>query len=428
MSTISSRSSSEKQSESAGGSAGGYDVEQTVRERYSAGAQALEPMLCCPATGQYDATYLSVLPTEILERDYGCGDPSQYVGEGEVVVDLGSGAGKICYILSQKVGQSGQVIGVDMNDEMLGLARGYQAEVSGKIGYDNVRFCKGRIQDLALDLDAAQAYLDEHPICGVEDITTYDAHCQAMRKSEPMIGSDSVDVVVSNCVLNLVKPEEKVQLFAEIFRVLKRGGRAVISDIVCDERPTDAIMNDPEMWSGCIAGAFVEDEFLKMFEDAGFYGVEILSRQAEPWHVIDGVEFRSMTIRAYKGKQGPCMERRQAVVYHGPWKQVMDDDGHTLYRGKRMAVCDKTYQIYTDAKGPYAGQLIGIEPSEMVALDEATEFDCRRNAVRQASEMKGATVNGAGGESRGATRSMNVLAAGDSEVCCGTGEGSSGCC
>ena len=89
-----------------------YDIEQSVRDRYADGARVAQPLLCCPSDG-YDDRYLTILPDEIVEKDYGCGDPTRYVNEGEVVVDLGSGAGKNCYIIAQKVGSLGQVIGVD---------------------------------------------------------------------------------------------------------------------------------------------------------------------------------------------------------------------------------------------------------------------------------------------------------------------------
>lgn len=214
--------------------------------------------------------------------------------------------------------------------------------------------------------------------------------CERLRIERPLIASDSIDVLVSNCVLNLVKPQDKVQLFQEMFRVLKPGGRAVISDVVCDEDPTPAILNDPELWSGCISGAFREDRFLEMFGETGFYGMEILNRQQKPWHVIDGIEFQSMTVRAYKGKEGAGWEGKQAVVYKGPWSRVTDDDGHTYQRGKRMAVCKKTFQILTRHGSLYARDMVGLEPAYEVEPDKPEPFDCSRdNTVRHPKELKG---------------------------------------
>ena len=382
----------ESETAAVGGNATTRHLEAEVLDRYARGAERVEPALCCPIEG-YDPAALALLPREIIEKDYGCGDPSRWAREGETVLDLGSGGGKVCYILSLKVGPSGRVIGVDFNDAMLALARKYQGEMALRLGHDNVRFVKGRIQDLALDLDALDRYLAAHPVRSASDMLRLENESERLRRERPLIGSDSIDLVVSNCVLNLVKTEQKRRLFDEIFRVLRRGGRAVISDIVCDEPPTDRIMNDPELWSGCIAGVFVEHEFLEMFERAGFHGVEILARSPEPWRVIDGVEFRAMTVRAYKGKQGPCMDHGQAVVYRGPWKYVTDDDGHTYFRGRRMAVCEKTFHLLTDAAGPYGPTMIGLQPRVPIDAANARPFDCRDNAVRDPRTMKGATYH-----------------------------------
>ena len=384
-----------------------YDIESAVLSRYEDGARQQQPSLCCPT--EYEGNYTEILPEEIIAKDYGCGDPTRYVNEGETVVDLGSGAGKNCYILAQKVGQSGKIIGVDFNDEMLTLARKYQGEMADKLGYGNTEFVKGKIQDLKLPLAKLQGWLEANPVTSVDKIGEYEAQCDRLRQKEPLIADNTVDVVISNCVLNLVRPQDKKQLFGEIFRVLKRGGRAVISDIVCDEDPTPTITNDPDLWSGCIAGAFREDLFLKMFEDAGFYGVEILKREETPWQVIDGVEFRSMTVRAYKGKEGICLERKQSVVYKGPWKQVIDDDGHVFCRGERMAVCDKTYNIMTSCCSPYAEDVIGIKPYENIPLEEAAVFNCKTKAIRHARESKGSEYN---------------LTASSSDECCSPGD----CC
>ncbi|MDJ0579872.1 methyltransferase domain-containing protein [Crocosphaera sp.] len=368
-----------------------YDIEKTVLDRYQEGAKVQQPSLCCPT--EYEGNYLEILPQEIIEKDYGCGDPTRYVNEAETVLDLGSGTGKNCYILAQKVGKSGQVIGVDFNDEMLKIARKYQQNIAEKIGTHNTKFVKGKIQDLTLNLDLVAGWLKDHPIQSVDDLTKFESECDRFRKDNPLIADNSIDVVISNCVLNLVKPNDKQQLFEELYRVLKRGGRAVISDIVCDEDPTQNILNDPDLWSGCIAGAFREDQFLKMFEDVGFYGVEILKREEKPWQVIDGVEFRSMTIRAYKGKEGPCLERKQSIIYKGPWKQVQDDDGHTFCRGERMAVCDKTYQILTRTESPYQQDIIGVSPYQEIPLEEATEFSCKNKAIRHPKETKGSNYH-----------------------------------
>jgi arsenite methyltransferase len=382
-----------------------FNVDEAVRTRYSNAANQAEAALCCPV--DYDPKYLEAIPQEILERDYGCGDPSRHVRQGEVVLDLGSGGGKICYIAAQIVGESGRVIGVDCNEEMLALARRYQDEVGSKLGFHNVEFRKGKIQDLKLNLELLDGYLKERPVSTSSDWLQLEEHAHHLRESDPLIADQSVDVVVSNCVLNLVRTEDRKQLFEEMFRVLKRGGRAVVSDIVSDEPIPEHLQKDARLWSGCMSGAFEEFAFTEAFEDPGFYGIEILSRQEQPWAVVEGIEFRSVTLRAYKGKDGPCLDRKQAVIYHGPWKAVYDDDGHKLLRGQRIAVCDKTFNIYS--KNPYKDQFTFIPPTQPVPLDEAKPFSCHGAPIRLPQESKGEQTD------------MTILPSSD---CCGPGD----CC
>ncbi|MEM1061093.1 MAG: methyltransferase domain-containing protein [Planctomycetota bacterium] len=359
--------------------------EDAVRDRYAAAANAREEALCCPV--DYNAKYLKVIPQEIIDRDYGCGDPSSFVNPGETVLDLGSGGGKLCYIASQVVGARGRVIGVDCNSEMHALARKHKDAIAEELGYANVEFRYGRIQDLALDLEQLADKLSGVTLDSPDAILAAQRIEQTLRRESPMIADDTVDVVVSNCVLNLVRPEDRRQLFAEIFRVLKRGGRAAISDIVSDETVPAHMRNDPELWSGCISGAWREDEFLAEFAAAGFHGVEIAKRDAAPWQTVEGIEFRSVTVVAHKGKQGPCLDRNQALIYRGPFSHVKDDDGHTYYRGERMAVCEKTFNLLQ--RPPYEGMFLPVEPLEEVAPDDAKVFDCRVNARRHPRETKG---------------------------------------
>lgn len=371
------------------------DVESAVRERYESAARAREAALCCPVT--YDPKYLAVIPREILDKDYGCGDPSRYVREGDTVLDLGSGGGKICYIAAQIAGPKGRVLGVDFNPEMLALARKYQAEVAGRIGFDNVKFLRGRIQDLAVPLDEADAYLKANPVRSSDDLRRFEDFQARLRKAAPLISRESVDVIISNCVLNLVREEDREQLFREMFRVLKRGGRVAISDIVSDEPVPEKMKRDPGLWSGCIAGAFTEAAFLAAFERAGFHAIALDKYDPRPWKTIRGIEFRSVTVAARKGKQGPCWERNQAVLYKGPWKKVEDDDGHALLRGQRMAVCDKTYRILTGE--PYAAEVVPVPPIKEVSLRRAKPFACGQSSLRPPAETKGKryrkTVNAA---------------------------------
>src|SRR4030095_2507999 len=136
--------------------------ETVVCQRYAAGAKERSEKLCCPV--DYDSEYLSIIPQEVIERDYGGGDPSRYLREGETVLDLGSGTGKICFIAAQIVGSKNKVIGIDMTDEMLDVARRNAPVVAERLGYTNFEFRKGRIQDLALDLELLDQQLKRNPI------------------------------------------------------------------------------------------------------------------------------------------------------------------------------------------------------------------------------------------------------------------------
>jgi len=362
------------------------DAEDATRQRYSAAASAREEALCCPV--DYDRRLLEAIPDEVIERDYGCGDPSRYVRADETVLDLGSGGGKICFIASQIVGPKGRVIGVDMNDEMLCLARDAAPTVAENIGHSNVEFRRGRIQDLALDVDRLESWLNDHPVKSLQDWTRLEEERDRLCREHPLVADDSVDLIVSNCVLNLVREAEKGRLIEEMFRVLKPGGRIAVSDIVSDEVVPEHLKNDPELWSGCVSGAFHELDFLERLEEAGFYGIEIDKWEAEPFSIVEGIEFRSVTIIARKGKDGPCMEAGHAILYKGPWKQVLDDDGHILERGVRTAVCAKTFRILSGE--PYAEQVIGIERTSVIPEDEQSVFDCDRTEPRHPRETKGA--------------------------------------
>jgi ubiquinone/menaquinone biosynthesis C-methylase UbiE len=359
--------------------------DQAVRERYAAAARVREAALCCPV--DYDARYLESIPAEVIERDYGCGDPSRHVREGDTVLDLGSGGGKVAFIASQVVGPGGRVIGVDVNVEMLELARRSRSGVAERVGFSNVEFRRGRIEDLALDLDTLDAWLAANPVNDCHALDALEAERARLRRDQPLVESDSIDIVVSNCVLNLVREDAKKQLIREIFRVLKRGGRIAISDIVADEAVPSTLTEDPELWSGCISGAFQELDLLHQLEAAGFYGMRWDKWEEEPFAVVDGIEFRSVTVTAHKGKEGPCEEANQAVVYAGPWKRVEDDDGHVFERGVRNAVCDKTFEIMT--KAPYGAETIGIEPRCALPREERVAFDCARHEPRHPRETKG---------------------------------------
>ena len=363
---------------------GSSDPRDPVSARYSSAARRRDPALCCPV--DYDRRFLEAIPPEVLERDYGCGDPSRHVRAGDTVLDLGSGGGKICFIAAQIVGADGDVIGIDANPDMLALARAAVPTFVQRIGFENVRFLRGQIQDLGLDLDALDAWLREHPVRTLDDLEDLERERARLRRERPLIPDATVDLVVSNCVLNLVRDADKARLIQEIHRVLRPGGRIAISDIVSDEPVPEHLKADPELWSGCVSGAFTEVGLLARLAEAGFYGIEIDQWRAEPFAVVEGIEFRSVTVTARKGEEGPRLDGGEAIIYRGPWRRVEDDEGHVLVRGERTAVCAKTFRrLRTE---PYAGRTVPVSPRVPIPEWARRPYDCSRTGLRHPRETK----------------------------------------
>ena len=273
-----------------------------VREFYGHAAEQPQAELCCPV--RPDAEDLAHIPPEVVERFYGCGSPVSAAAPqpGETLVDLGSGAGIDCFIAARRIGPEGRVFGIDMTDQMLAVARECQPRVAAALGYDNVHFRKGILEQIPLD-------------------------------------TGSADIVTSNCVINL--SPDKPAVFREIWRVLKDGGRAVVADIVADRDVPPALRADGQLWGECISGALAEDAFLAALERAGFYGVSILKKTL--WREVEGTRFHSVTVRGFKfEKKAGCRYIGQYAMYLGPMKAVVDEEGHLFPRGVPVEVCTDT--------------------------------------------------------------------------------------
>ncbi|MBI1950437.1 MAG: methyltransferase domain-containing protein [Acidobacteria bacterium] len=301
-----------------------------VRQFYGRAAEVPQPDLCCPTT--FNPADIDHIPKNVIDRFYGCGSPvtAAAVKPGEVFVDLGCGAGIDVFIAAKKVGREGKAIGVDMTGRMLDIARASAPVVAGRLGYDAAEFREGFLES-------------------------------------PPVASRSADVVTSNCVVNLSPDKGKV--FAEIWRMLKDGGRAVIADIVSDREVPPSLKTNPELWGECTVGALTEEGFLAALEKAGFFGIEILKKAY--WKSIDGYPFYSVTVRGWKfEKTAGCKFIGQRAVYLGPQKAVIDEEGHTFPRGVPIEVCsDTAFKLRTP---PYAGRFAVLEPGESADLQTAS--------------------------------------------------------
>jgi len=227
-------------------------------------------------------------------------------------------------------------------------------------------------------------HLAQNPVNKAEDIIALRAWQEKQRKESPLIADNSVDLVVSNCVLNLVHDSDKEQLIQEIFRVVKPGGRVAISDIVSDECVPQHLKQNQQLWSGCISGALQEHAFLEAFIKAGFIAVSYDKWENQPWQVVEGLEFRSVTITAVKPQNEPCIDKGHAVIYRGPYSEVYDDEGHVYLRGQRMAVCERNYKLLTSET--YNNDFIGIAPAEENA---GKPWSCATGTLRAVAETKG---------------------------------------
>jgi arsenite methyltransferase len=248
------------------------EIKKVVKGRYARIAKQ-DQQSCCPSCGcgvsplvqaeaiGYSREDLEHIPKETI-MGLGCGNPTAIaeLKMGEVVLDLGSGAGVDVFLAANKVGSTGKVIGVDMTKEMVDKAK----SIARDHGYHNVEFRLGEIEKLPIE-------------------------------------DESVDVIISNCVINLSPDKSKV--FQEAYRVLKPKGRLIVSDIVSEGAIPDEIKNDPDAWAGCIAGALEQQEYLKEIKEAGFQDVRVLS--SKEFH-IEGegsqtlTKLLSITVKAYK--------------------------------------------------------------------------------------------------------------------------------
>jgi len=243
-------------------------VKKTVKEAYSKVAKG-GSCCSCGCTGDsktaekisrnigYSNKDLKAVPGANL--GLGCGNPTALgkIRRGDVVLDLGSGAGMDCFIASRKVGKSGKVIGVDMTDEMVKRSR----SLAKKYGYSNVEFRLGDIEDLPVD-------------------------------------DDSIDVIISNCVINLAPDKDKV--FREARRVLRDGGRMYVSDIVLLEELSKEQKGDKDLLSGCVAGALLKKDYIEKIEKAGF-NVRVISEDTEISKAqYNGIALESLKVEATK--------------------------------------------------------------------------------------------------------------------------------
>lgn len=328
------------------------------------GLQDLKTSACCcseellhPAIREIEGQ----IDSEILTRFYGCGSPIPPALEGCTILDLGCGTGKDVYIASRLAGSQGFVIGVDMTDEQLEVARRHLEPQMKRFGYAkaNVEFRKGFIEDLKE--------------IGIED--------------------NSTDVVMSNCVINL--SSDKRRVFSEILRVLKPGGELYFSDIFAGRRVPQHLANNPALHSECLGGAMYIEDFRRMLNEAGCPDYRVVAKKKiKPGNpgieeMVGMVDFYSMTVRAFKldTLEDICEDYGQVAVYRGTipgFSHAFDlDDHHRFITGKHMLVCGNTAAMLRETR---FAQHFNVTGDRSVHYGP---FDCAPAYAKRESEGEG---------------------------------------
>ena len=308
-------------------------ITAAVRHYYGSTLSGREDLKtgACRSTDQLSPRLRSILSTihpEVMNRFYGCGSPIPDDIEGLTVLDLGCGTGRDVFLLSALVGEEGRSIGVDMTPEQLAVGRAHQAEQARIFGHrrSNVSFLEGRFEDL----------------------------------SSLGIADGSVDVVISNCALNL--SADKAMVFAEIRRVLKPGGELLFSDVFASRRLPAEVAADPLLIAECLGGALYVEDFRRLMAATGWLDFRLLAKRAitidHPYAelLVGPTTFWSMTVRAFKldGLEDCCEDYGQVATYLGtmpdaPAAFVLDDH-HRFIAGKPMLVCGNTAAMVGESR------------------------------------------------------------------------------
>lgn len=290
----------------------------------------LKTSACCTMESlpDWQKKILKNIEDEVVTRFYGCGSPIPLDLEGKTVLDLGCGTGRDVFLASKLVGENGHVIGIDMTQEQLEVGHRHTDKQMKKFGFEkpNVSFLNGYIEDL----DSV----------GLED--------------------NSVDVVISNCVINL-SPDKK-RVFSEIFRVLKPGGEVYFSDVFTDRRVPKELQQDPVLYGECLSGAMYVEDFRRLLREIGCLDYRVISESQisldnpEIEEKAGMINFYSITIRAFKlnSLEDICEDYGQVAVYngtipHAPHRFVLDDH-HVFEAGKPMLVCGNTAAMLEETR------------------------------------------------------------------------------
>ncbi len=318
------------------------NIHESVQDYYGKELQHtndLKTNACCTITDipDYIKKGLSNVHDEVLAKYYGCGIAIPHQIQAAKILDLGSGSGRDCYLLSQLVGQEGEVIGVDMTDEQLNVANKHLDYHKDKFNFskNNVQFLKGNIEELE-KLNLKNNYFD---------------------------------IIVSNCVINLAK--NKLSVLKSSYDLLKEGGEMYFSDIYVDRRIPKHLQNDPVLYGECLSGSLYWNDFIDLSKEVGFNDPRVVEvkpvtiENAKIQKQLQGYNFYSVTVRLFKipKLEYRCEDFGQAVIYKGNIKnseKFFDlDEHHRFFKGKVKEVCGNTYRMLNDTRFSNSFDFIG---------------------------------------------------------------------
>lgn len=337
-------------------------IKDQVKEYYGkilATKNDLKTSTCCSieALPPHHRQALSLIDDEILSKFYGCGSPIPSALEGCTVLDLGCGTGRDVYLAAQLVGPAGFVIGVDMTDEQLEVARRHVDSQMARFGFGKA------------NVDFRQGYIEDLESCGIAD--------------------NSVDVVISNCVINLSPDKERV--FSEIFRVLKPGGELYFADVFSGRRIPDELCHDPVLYGECLSGALYIEDFRRMLQRLGCQDYRVVSKRQISLDnpAVEAkagmIDFYSITVRAFKLAflEDICEDFGQSATYLGtisehPHRFPLDDH-HTFVTGKPMLVCGNSAAMVQETR---FGRHFRVSGDRSIHFGP---FDCAPAASKEAA-------------------------------------------
>jgi SAM-dependent methyltransferase len=306
--------------------------------------------------------------------------------QGARVVGMGVDVWDLREQIAPRLGTRGRFIGVHIDPAVIRDARQRNEAANGNGA--NVLFHEID-DDLRVSRPVADALVAKHAPSTLDALLHVERELARLRTEKPLIPDDSIDLVIATGLRLVPTPAARARLLKEFHRVVKRGGRIVVLDVASDEDvATRALLAADRANDGEIGRTIVrEAHLLESLADAGFYGVTLVRRDASPWKVVDGADLRRVAAVAYKGKEGPCWEHYQAVMYRGPFHSVQDDDGHVYPRGQQIAVCKKTFEILSRA--PYRGLFEYSEPVISVPAGMASPFPCGEGPlIRNPRDLK----------------------------------------